>query len=477
MKVDNPMTAVFPTELAANLWTGNASPVAALNGDSPKWGLKQRMEKVGQVLAAAEPLDRRNWRHPQVGWGLVLPDDDTLPFAARATAGDAPEPIQTLVAARGDAPVLRYRAELGARFVRRYFVDGTMQTIAISSAGERGIAPAALPYYLLIYAPPSVIPWRFQYLLNQPCFVGRLTIEGVELENYINALLKDWADAGCDPHRPVVWTVDHGKDDITTLMRQSIAERVASRLAADNDIGGGLRLLAGSQASCGALLDAVVQQRPALIVTTSHGQTGPIDDPVQMAANLGLLVDVQNQPLEIDALHAVWQPDGAIWYAHACCSAGSDQRNSYKGLVPVGSLLDQVLDAVAGLGAQVAPLPQRLLGAAQPLRAFIGHVEPTFDWTLREPWSMQILTETTVAALYNRMHRAQPEPVGMALNPGYRVAGELFQQWQQLTGEFASAPAERREFIRLMTASAQLAALDRQSLVILGDPTAALPAL
>jgi hypothetical protein len=322
-----------------------------------------------------------------------------------------------------------------------------------------------------------VIPWRFQYLLNQPCFVGRLALDGAALENYVNALLKDWDDAGCDPHKPVVWTVDHGKDDITTLMRRSIAERVAERLAADSDIGGGLRLLAGSDATHTALLDAMVQQHPALIVTTSHGQTGPLHDSVQMAANLGVPVDVQDQSFDLDALLAAWQPDGAIWYAHACCSAGSDATNSYKGLVPPASPLDQVLDAVAGLGAMVAPLPQRLLGAAKPLRAFIGHVEPTFDWTLRQPKTGQILTETTVAALYDRMHRTQPEPVGMAFNPGYRVVGELFQQWQQLTGDFAAAPAEERAFIRLMTMSTQLAALDRQSLVILGDPTAALPAL
>lgn len=435
------------------------------------------MEKVSKELAAAEPVDLRDWRHPRVGWGLVLPDDDALPAAARATAQDAPEPIRALVATRGDAPVLRYRPELGAKFVRRYFADGTQRDIAISSAGERGVAAGALPYYLLIYAPPDVIPWRFQYLLNQPCFVGRLVLDGAALENYIHALLRNWANAACDPHKPVVWTVDHGKDDITTLMRQAIAERVAERLAADSDIGGGLRLLTGSAATHTALFDALAQQHPALIVTTSHGQTGPLHDPLQMAANLGVLVDAQNHLLDLDDLLTAWQPDGAIWYAHACCSAGSDERNSYKGLVPPDSLLDQVLDAVAGLGAQVAPLPQRLLGAEKPLRAFIGHIEPTFDWTLRQPKSRQMLTETTVAALYNRMHRAQPEPVGMAFNPGYRVVGELFQQWQQLTGEFAAAPTERRAFIRLMTMSTQLAALDRQSLVILGDPTAALPAL
>jgi hypothetical protein len=471
------MSVTFPTELAANLWTGAASPTATLDEAARKWGLKVRMEKVGRELAAAEPVDLRDWRHPQVGWGLVLPDDDTLSAAARATANDAPEPIRELVAARADAPVLRYRAETGAKFVRRYYPDGSAQDIAISGAGVRGVAPGALPCYLLIYAEPDVIPWRFQYLLNQPCFAGRLTLTGTALENYVAVLLKEWRGAGCDPHQPVVWTVDHGGGDITALMRKAIAEPVAAKLAADSDIGAGLRLLDDAEATLAVLTATLAQRQPALIVTTSHGQTGPLHDPVKMAASLGALVDGQHLTLDIDALLAAWQPDGAIWYAHACCSAGCDNVNSYKELTPAGSTLASVLDGVAALGAQVAPLPQRLLGATKPLRAFIGHVEPTFDWTLRQPETGQVLTRTTIAALYDHMHRAQPEPVGMAFNPGYKVVGELFQQWQQLTGQFAGATAADRDFIRLMTASAQLAALDRQSLVILGDPTVALPPL
>lgn len=471
------MSTTFPTELAANLWTGAASPSAVLDASARKWGLKARMERVSRELAAPEPVDLRNWRHPQVGWGLVLPDDDALPVAARATADDAPEPISELLAARADAPVLRYRAETGARFVRRYYPDGSAQDIAISGGGARGVAPGALPYYLLIYAAPDVIPWRFQYLLNQPCFAGRLALAGTALENYVNALLHEWNGASCDPHRPVVWTVDHGGGDITTLMRKAIAEPVAEKLAADTQIGAGARLLDDEEATHAALQMTLAQHRPALIVTTSHGQTGPLHDPAKMAASLGALVDGQHLTLDIDALLTAWQPDGAIWYAHACCSAGCDNINSYQELVPVGSPLATVLDGVAALGAQVAPLPQRLLGAAKPLRAFIGHIEPTFDWTLRQPETGQVLTRTTIAALYDHMHRAQPEPVGMALNPGYKVVGELFQQWQQLTGRFAAASAADRDFIRLMTASAQLAALDRQSLVILGDPTVALPPL
>ena len=73
-----------------------------------------------------------------------------------------------------------------------------------------------------------------------------------------------------------------------------------------------------------------------------------------------------------------------------------------------------MLLAVAGLGAQVAPLPRALLGAKRPLRAFVGHVEPTFDWTIRNPESKQALTDTIIQALYNHLYQEEREPLGFA---------------------------------------------------------------
>src|SRR6185295_13974597 len=92
------------------------------------------------------------------------------------------------------------------------------------------------------------------------------------------------------------------------------------------------------------------------------------------------------------------------------------------------SSVEKILQAVAGLGSRVAPLPRKLLGAEKPLRAFVGHVEPTFDWTLRAETG-QVLTSTIQKALYERMYRARPEPVAMAFESVYRHVGELLAQW------------------------------------------------
>jgi hypothetical protein len=63
-----------------------------------------------EQIMRPEVLDPADWRHQEVGWGLILPEPDGLTRAQLATAGDAPEPIQKLVAERG-GKVLRYRAE------------------------------------------------------------------------------------------------------------------------------------------------------------------------------------------------------------------------------------------------------------------------------------------------------------------------------------------------------------------------------
>ena len=462
----------WPTTLTINAWTGTPGlPSSPLGAQASNWAVQPRLREVPRMLAAAEPVDLRNWQDDRVGWGLVLPDNDAVAEKDRALALDAPQPLTQLVAARNQAPVFRYRDELNHRFLRRYYLDRPPRDLAISGS-PRGTGEKALPRYLLIYGTPEQIPWSLQYVLNSAAFVGRLDLEGESLGRYVNALLNDWAGALCRPERPVVWTVDHGQPDITWLMRRAIAAPVAEQLTGDSQIGSGLRLLAGTDATAQKLIQTLAARQPALIVSTSHGMTGPLADPPLMTQQLGWLVDDDFSLLDPTTLLAGWQPEGAIWYAHACCSAGSDDSTSYQGLVEAGSSVEQTLNAVAALGARMAPLPRQLLGAEKPLRAFIGQVEPTFDWTLRQPETGQVLTTSLQNALYQRMHRKRPEPVGMAFEECYRHVGELFAQWTHALRQIAQGNSDAS----LAALRSQLTALDRQSMVILGDPTACLPA-
>jgi hypothetical protein len=461
----------LPDSLTINAWTGDEAPRSKTSPDAEDWILSSGPPRIRTFLAPPRTADPANWRDPRVGWGLVLPHNPSLSQADEAAAKDAPEPIRALLASRGEignpAPVFRYMP--GANRVGFLHRDGSDIPVSMAPSGT---GPGAIPRYLLLYGSPEQIPWQLQYNLNAVCASGRLTLQGDALENYVQALMSDWSGSSADKNSAVVWAVDHGPADITSLMRRSIAERVASKIASDTDLQSNSRYVDGSQApaTTGMLIAELVAHKPALIVTTSHGQTGPIDNPPLMAQNLGLLVDADHSLLQTEALLSQWQPGGAIWYAHACCSAGSDSQTMFDGLVAKDSPVDQILKGVAKIGARTAPLPEALLGAKQPLRAFVGHVEPTFDWTLQQRFTGQFQTAAIEEALYDKLY--QPQPLGLAFRDFYnRLAGIYAEYDTHLRAFNGGAKREAQMLYNLLLAR------DVQTMVVLGDPTAMLPPL
>src|SRR5690606_6524217 len=160
--------------------------------------------------------------------------------------------------------------------------------------------------------------------------------------------------------------VDHGTHDITHLMRNTVAAKLHAAFASDDDIGNRAHFLDGTHnpanATCAALIACLKQHKPAVIVTSSHGKTGPLNNSAALIADLGLPVDQTHQTLDPNALLIDWEPSGSVWFAQACCSAGSDSPSAYRGLFEPNSDIGTVLDGVAKNGAHVAPLPMRLLG-------------------------------------------------------------------------------------------------------------------
>jgi hypothetical protein len=134
-----------------------------------------------------------------------------------------------------------------------------------------------------------------------------------------------------------------------------------------------------------------------------------------------------------------------------------------------------MLDGVAlAAGSTVAPLPKALLGAPRPLRAFVGHVEPTFDWTLRDPNNKQVVTHILQSALYDNLYQqGMRTPIGYALKDVYKEAGAFYGAWQDAVRQINDNVTGMRDWALYR----QLVAMDRQTMVILGDPTVAMPLL
>ena len=470
--------ATLPDLMRINAWTGAESPSAKPGKPSLAWGLKRRVEgpsaDEGKLGLGPSPLvSESKWRDKSIGWGLVLPENTTLGKEERTAAVDAPAPIRELVAARNDAPVFRYLTDHQSGFLRRYYADGTYQDPSLVGS-QSGVEKGQLPRYLLIYASPEQIPWRFQYVANSSLYVGRLWLEGDALTNYVQALLKEWSDASSNPKAPVVWSVSLGEPDITWLMDAVISRKLCGAYTQGKLTDGAS--LFNDDANAASLASALATHTPSLVATTSHGMTGPLDAPGKMRDDLGMLVDVDHALVRPEALLGQWMPNGAIWYAHACCSAGSDAKSRYADLFDPASSVATVLSGVArACGERVAPLPTALLGAKQPLRAFVGHVEPTFDWTLRNPETGQPLAHAIVEALYNRLYQqgAQRMTLGHALAKVYAEAGAFLAQYEAALEAVNRNEASARE----RALYRQLVAMDRQQLVILGDPTVMLPPL
>ena len=194
------------TDVRIDAWTGTGAATQPMSESRSAWALAGSVVPRGGGLAPVPP-DPADWRNPDVGWGVVLPERPGLDRAALGRADDAPEPIRALVAARS-GKVVRYRAgQAYADWLLRDWAGGDDLPIATSPLGT---GPGCLPSYLLIVGSPADIPWRVQYALNTVRNVGRLDLDDEGLGRYVEALLADWKDSGARYAAPVVWSVDHG---------------------------------------------------------------------------------------------------------------------------------------------------------------------------------------------------------------------------------------------------------------------------
>jgi hypothetical protein len=423
-----------------------------------RWGAMkpEYMKRPAVPLKPAPKLDLTKWSDPGVGWGLIMTD----------LAGAPPPSLKKLLAYRGKGPVLRYMSQSPHKLSMLRDDRGVSVDISGSALGNRS---GAIPYYLLIYGPPTEIPWSLQYVLNMRFCVGRIDLTGEGLENYVSALLNDFSAAKSDPYRTLTCATDHGQTDITHLMRTVVAEPLFEAFQSDSERKNTSVLLAGDEPGSDARTNSLINQLekcPGLIATTSHGQAEPEDGDPEPGRTLGWLVDQDQILIDPGHLLSAWDPGGAIWYSHACCSAGSDGSSIFEGLFPEGSETDVLIGKVVALGAITASFPKALLGAKNPARAFIGHVEPTFDWTLQRPAMEQPLTSSLIDAIIN-INRG--EPIGHAFKDRARQAASLLGSHELARDAYNHGSNNSDELIYL-----KLASCDIQSTVIFGDPAVAL---
>jgi hypothetical protein len=403
-----------------------------------------------------------------VGYGVLLPDTDDKAWAREKVTGEiAPAPVQDILAARPGTQLLYWHSGLAGRYLRRYFDDGTTSDLQVGLS-VFGVGKDQLPRYILIAATPDRIPWSVQYSLSIRHAVGRLPFDGDDLGPYVAAMLdgeNGWGGNETDINSPVIWTVDHGSRDITRLMRSALT---APLTKAFRGTLAGLKVVNDEQATAAELVSAL-GANPTVVVTSSHGAT-PLEESA-LRETLGLPVDTDHTTVPLDDLVTA-MPAGCVWFAQACCSAGSSGLSSYSGLLEPDTTAYAAVTAVESLGSTVAPAPLALLKRAHPVRAVFGHVEPTFDWTLKDEETGQKLGGHLIEGLSSNLHHGQP--LGLAFADYRAGVGVLTTRWGELAGRLNRDhdTSVLPDMTRL-----RLTAWDRQSLVLLGDPTVRIPAL
>lgn len=444
-------------EIEVNLWTDDG-PVGAepCAEDLHDWavGEAEVQRDAGGLFAPPAGPDRDNLADPRVGYGIIVPAD-SHPDTWSST-------FVRFIEHRG-AKIFRPVAGSSTR------VQCQSDDHSLTALDVVGGAKNQLPAFLLIVGGPDAVSWQLQFSLAGIRGVGRLPIQGPALDRYLESAMNQWNNpppiAGT---KTMGWSVDSG-DSITRLMKQVIVDPLSAKYQLDSDLNHvTVHEAAGDPKD--SFVRALETHRPRLLVSTHHGRTPSTR--VRADQCLGSPITASGETVGIDELSPSLV-SGLVWYSHACCGAGSLDRSAYSKLLrrPSDSRIRRTLETVASFGNRVAPLPVALLSSREPIAAFIGQVEPTFNWTLRQFHHEGPATGALIGGMYEALFR------------GHRI-GRCLSQWWLRSGTLASHyESEKDAYNRRPTheaarklAQVRVTLRDVRSTVLLGDPAIALVA-
>jgi len=129
---------------------------------------------LGTTRSFGLPFDMDPTRLEDAGWGIVFHED------APQSLRDALNPLVELRAKRAGDRLKMLDYKKGEQ-IRDWYLRHHV------SAGNPD--PEVVPYYLLLIAPPDLIPFDFQYLLGVEYAVGRLAFDTAsEYERYARSI-------------------------------------------------------------------------------------------------------------------------------------------------------------------------------------------------------------------------------------------------------------------------------------------------
>lgn len=445
------------------------------------WGTDDHLDGLKIRSDQGEPaFDLRRDSDPRdlsdAGWGLVFPE-----LAASKQVEQIQAALTDLISLRRQQAGNRFKIFYGGG--NGYLPGETGEQFASRHGIQPGsVDPRVMPYYLLIVADPSSIPFSFQYQLDVQFAVGRIYFD--RLEEYAQYARSVWTTEQ-DPtqirlKRQVVFFSVENQDDPSTRLsaRRLIAPLYAYASSAGEKprakLGWQAGIVPSGQATKASLLEHLGgPQTPALFFTASHGLGWPCGDPRQVSFQGALVCADWPGPIEwrcelrrdfylgAEDIDSGARLLGSMAFFFACYGAGTPLWEDYA------MARNQERKTLAARPF-LAALPLRLLSHPRGgLLAVVGHVERawgySFDWRGQdaEPQSFKDF-------LYELMRGM---PVGYAmesLNTRYgQIAALLSAELDELK--------HNRNRDAYAISRLWMANNDSRSYAILGDPAARLP--
>ncbi|HUA97060.1 MAG TPA: hypothetical protein VMA34_01885 [Terracidiphilus sp.] len=369
------------------------------------------------------------------------------------------------------APLLKLRkSQAGDRYKEYAGADapqpGETKNAFLSrhGAGPGPVVPTAIPYYLLIVAPPDAIPFRFQYELDVEYAVGRIWFNTpAEYAAYAQTVAAAETGSLALERRAAIFATANPNDAATQLSHNLLATPLAQW--ARSQPNWTIDKYLGGDASKAKLTEILHSDAPAFLFTASHGLGYPSGHPAQLA-NQGALIcqdwpgPASKEPFSDsfffcgDDLAADARVFGTIAMHFACFGAGTPQRSDFSTDGPPPAL------APAGF---LARLPQRLIAHPRGgALAVIGHVERawqySFDWD--QAGSQIAVFTSTIRRLI------EGHPIGSALEP-------LNHRYSELSADLSGMLQDVKLGANVdpyLVAGTWTATNDARNYAVVGDP-------
>jgi len=404
----------------------------------------------------------------QAGWGVVFAAADKKTLAIREALGPLLRRRHEQV---GDLRPHRYREYLGDDGYRTGESKGDFLTR--HGIGPGPADPDRVPYYLMLVGDPSDIPYDFQYQLDVPYAVGRLSFDTVEeYERYARSVVavETAREAAATPPLQVaLFGPRHPNDPATAVTAGDLISPLAETFG---HLPGCTVRTALEKEATKDRLQALLSGSESvdLLFTASHGIVLSNGNPRQPELQGGLLCqgwpgpEHWREPLHrdhffcADDLGPSARPTGLVAFHFACYSAGSPAFDDYApkahARVPVAP------------HPFVARLPQRLLAAGA--LAVIGHVERAWPCSISWPGvgrQIGVFDRTLKRLLAGN-------PVGAAMECFAERYAELSTELDPLLQEaWNGGTVDDTRLSNLWTASN-----DARNFAVLGDPAVRLRA-